>query len=416
MRVKDQQGEFNLKMLKSLERIEKKLEKESDTRKSRSVRTPERRIRSRSGSRHYRLSPKHSGKETHSSSSPSPTTKHRKSGKDELKGEMNKIKPPTFDGEHKKEEDVETWLLGMRKYFQLHNYSTHEEERIAMYQLKGKASMWWDQFVQVQHIREKEVTWKEFKRYFEKKYLTKRYYDRKMKEFFELKLGNMTIDEYERSFLELLKYVPFIKDEAVKIQRYLSGLPPSMGDKIQYDDPKTMEETIRREKCLYEQQGERPILWKAWNDQRKFKKEQRQKGNKPSFFRNSLQGQPSFREPRMTEERAQRQRQMPIQCWGCKGNHKYKYCPHKNGKVRIVHNVQQAETVQDMGHRMSRIYAALDNKQVEFQSHMIEVEGMINNRPLIILIDSGAIHSYVDPRVVESLRLSSRKHEKSWLV
>jgi hypothetical protein len=67
-----------------------------------------------------------------------------------------------------------------------------------------------------------------------------------------------------------------------------------------------MEETIRRVKCLYEQQGERPILRKAWNDQRKFKKEQRQKGNKPSFFRNSLQGQPSFREPRMTKEGAQR--------------------------------------------------------------------------------------------------------------
>jgi hypothetical protein len=30
---------------------------------------------------------------------------------------MNKIKPPTFDGEHKKEEDAETWLLGMKRYF-----------------------------------------------------------------------------------------------------------------------------------------------------------------------------------------------------------------------------------------------------------------------------------------------------------
>jgi hypothetical protein len=99
MKIRDRQGEFNLKMLKSLERIEKKLEKESDTSRSRSVRTPERRSRSRSGNRHYRLSPKHSGKETHSSSSLSTTRKHRKSGKDELKGEMNKIKPPTFDGE-----------------------------------------------------------------------------------------------------------------------------------------------------------------------------------------------------------------------------------------------------------------------------------------------------------------------------
>jgi hypothetical protein len=38
---------------------------------------------------------------------------------------MNKIKSPTFDGEHKKDEDAETRLLGMRKYFQFHNYSSH---------------------------------------------------------------------------------------------------------------------------------------------------------------------------------------------------------------------------------------------------------------------------------------------------
>ena len=102
------------------------------------------------------------------------------------------------------------------------------------------------------HCTEKSITWREFKKHFEKKYLTKRYYDRKMKEFFELKFGNMTIDEYKQIFLELLKYVSFIKDETVKIQRYLSGLPTFLSDKIQYDDPKTMEETIRRVKCLYD--------------------------------------------------------------------------------------------------------------------------------------------------------------------
>jgi hypothetical protein len=190
--------------LQSLERIEKKLEKGRDSSTTESCRDHGRRSRSRSGIRCHSCSQKHSDRETHSISSPSRTRKHKKSGREELKGEMNKIKPPTFDGEHKKEEDAETWLLGMNKYFQLHNYSACAEGRIVMYQMKGKASMWWDQFVQVQHIREKEVTWKEFKRYFEKKYLTKRYYDRKMKEFFELKLGSMTIDEYEQSFLELL--------------------------------------------------------------------------------------------------------------------------------------------------------------------------------------------------------------------
>jgi hypothetical protein len=138
MRVRDQQGEFNLRMLKSLEIIENKLEKESDTRKIGSHKTPERKTRLRSVSKHRRRSPNHSSWEAHNSSSPYPTRNHRRSGMDELKGEMNNIKPPTFDGEHKKKEDVETWLLGMRKYFQLQNYSSHAEGRIAMYQLKGK--------------------------------------------------------------------------------------------------------------------------------------------------------------------------------------------------------------------------------------------------------------------------------------
>jgi hypothetical protein len=145
---------------------------------------------------------------------------------------MNKIKPPTFDGEHKKDEDAKTWLLGMRKYFQLHNYSSHAEGRIYIYQLKGKASMWWDQLVQVHHIKEKSVTWREFKKYFEKKYLTRRYCYKKMKELFELKRGTMTIYEYKIRFLELLKCVSFIKDETVKIQKYLSGFPSFISEKL----------------------------------------------------------------------------------------------------------------------------------------------------------------------------------------
>ena len=82
--------------------------------------------------------------------------------------------------------------------------------------------------------------------------MTKRYHDKKMKEFFELKLGSMTVDEYERRFLELLKYVSFIKDDRVKIQRYLSGMPSFISDMIQYDDPKTLEETIIRDNFLYD--------------------------------------------------------------------------------------------------------------------------------------------------------------------
>jgi hypothetical protein len=347
--------------------IENKLDKESGSSKSGSLRSPDEKRRTISVSRHHRHSPRHFNKRAHNNSSQSPIMKHERSRVDELRGEMNKIKPPTFDGEHKKDEDAETWLLGMRKYFQLHNYSSHVEGRISISQIKGKASMWWYQLVQVQHIKEKSVTWRDVKKHFEKKYLTKRYYDKKMKEFFELKLESITIDEYERRFLELLKYVSFIKDETIKIQSYLSGLPSFISDKIQYDDPKTLEETIRRAKCPYDQQKTRPTFQKAWEDKNKFKMDQRKKGTKPPYFRNNPQGQPTSREPITIETRGQRPRHPPIQCWGCKGDHMFINCPHRGEKVRIVHNVQQAETMEDMGRNVPRIYAALDNKQAEYQ-------------------------------------------------
>jgi hypothetical protein len=306
----------------------------------------------------------HSNRRGHNNSSPSPVRKHHKrSGVDELRGEMNNIKPSTFDGEKKKDEDVETWILGMRKYFQLHNYSFHVEGRIVFYQLKGKPSMWWDQLVQVQHIREKSVTYKELKNHFEKKYLTKRYYDKKMKEFFELKLGNMSIDGYERRFLEILKYVSFNKYETIKIHRYLNGMSYFINDKIQYDDRKNLEETIRRDKCLYDQHKGKPTFQRAWEHKMKFNMEHRKKGNTPPFFKNSSHGQQIHREPKMTKTGGKRPRNTPIQFWGCKGYHLYRDCPHKKYKMIVFHNVQQVEIVEEMGISVPRICAALDKKQ-----------------------------------------------------
>ena len=76
--------------------------------------------------------------------------------------------------------------------------------------------------------------------------------------------------------------------------------------------------------------------------------EQRKKGTKPPFFRNNSQGQPTYKAPRMTDTLGKRPKKPPIQCWGCGGDHMYRYFPHRCEKVRTVHNVQQVETVEDM--------------------------------------------------------------------
>ena len=60
------------------------------------------------------------------------------------------------------------------------------------------------------------------------------------------------MDEYENKFLELLRYVEYIRDEKVKVQRFLSGLPQAYKDRIEFYEPRTLEEVIRKAKYCYE--------------------------------------------------------------------------------------------------------------------------------------------------------------------
>ena len=90
-----------MNLLQSLSRIENKLDKESGSSKYGSHRPPDEKTRARSVSRNHHHSPMDSNKRSHSISSPYPIRKHKRFRVDEIQGEMNKIKPPTFDGENK---------------------------------------------------------------------------------------------------------------------------------------------------------------------------------------------------------------------------------------------------------------------------------------------------------------------------
>lgn len=102
-----------------------------------------------------------------------------------------------------------------------------------------------------------------------------------MHEFFELKLGSMTMLEYENKFLELLRYVDFIKDEKVKIQCFLSGLPVYYKDEIRYDEPMTLDEAIRKAYYLYEKAKGRMNVRASWKGKVEDNQDQRKKGCTP---------------------------------------------------------------------------------------------------------------------------------------
>ena len=73
---------------------------------------------------------------------------------------FKKDKPPIFDGEVNNIQEAEAWLLGMRKYFQVQDYSRNMKAIVAIFNLTGRASIWWEHIRQVKKINERKILWK----------------------------------------------------------------------------------------------------------------------------------------------------------------------------------------------------------------------------------------------------------------
>jgi hypothetical protein len=69
-----------------------------------------------------------------------------------------------------------------------------------------------------------------------------------------------------------------------RIQHFLSGLPQSYQDKIEFDEPKTLEDTIRKAKCCYDQSKHKQEPSKDWK--RKDKSGFQKKGFKSFPYKN----------------------------------------------------------------------------------------------------------------------------------
>eukprot|EP00253_Pinus_taeda_P012585 PITA_12585 len=295
----------------------------------------------------------------------------------ELQGEFRKIKPPHFDGEH--EEVAEAWLINMNKYFQLYEYDHNLKARLAIFQLQGKATLWWEEVKIVKGVTEQNITWDNFQKIFKERYLTERFYDEKAREFHDLRLGQQTMDEFVTRFTSLLRYVPYIREEKAKVQRFVSSLPRICGKELN------------------------SIMQNRW-------------------MRSATKTTPKFRaanEPKASEPQIRLDNEgtarPPLQCWGCGGPHYIKNCPQRKGTEQLS-QIQEASTVGEVGRSVPRINAALEDRQVEYQPTMVEFEGKFSSLPISVLIDPGATLSYVNPKVVERCNLQSVKFKNPWLV
>ena len=82
----------------------------------------------------------------------------------------------------------------------------------------------------------------------------------------------MTLAEYITKFTSLLHYVPYLRDEKAKVQWFLSSLLTHMNKQIEFMNPRTMDEEIRKERMCYQQSKAKGELGKNWQSKKEYKR------------------------------------------------------------------------------------------------------------------------------------------------
>ena len=273
------------------------------------------------------------------------------------------------------------------------------------------------------------MEWAEFKRLFKKQYLSENYYERKTKEFYELRLGSMNMEELINKFLDLLRFVPYIKEERVKVQRFLSCLPQAYKDRIEFDNPKTLDEALRKADCAMSSTKMRNDSFRTWKDRKPERFSQQKRGSRPSPHKNTQRNTPGgpytksgpplpkYAKPAsLGVKGTEGTPKGPLTCWECDGPHLKRFCPRLTGASNTLHSIHEASTVGDIGRSYHCINAALEDRQADHQSTIVEIEGIVFNHIVSVLIDPGATLSYISPRTVELCHLDREKHVRPWWV
>ena len=115
---------------------------------------------------------------------------------------------------------ADSWLKNLEKNFSVTRCPEEYKKDIAIHYLKKDAANWWTNLEK--QFEDKEPTWEDFRREFEKKYFPQEVKDKLEAKFLELK-------QAERS---VRKYVSY-DNEAAIIQRFIRGLRPDIRSRLQ---------------------------------------------------------------------------------------------------------------------------------------------------------------------------------------
>jgi hypothetical protein len=171
----------------------------------------------------------------------------------DMLGVFQRTKPPTFS--HAMEVmDADDWLKSIEKKLQVVQCCNREKVLLASHQLLDPAADWWDAYVEV-HEEPESINWLEFRATFRAHHVPQGVIKLK-KEFQDLKLGSMSVNEYVTKFTQLSRYTSHEVDiDKKRHECFLNGLNGGLTYALEARDFENVQGMVNKALVLLNHRG-----------------------------------------------------------------------------------------------------------------------------------------------------------------
>ncbi|XP_075504513.1 uncharacterized protein LOC142541954 [Primulina tabacum] len=300
---------------------------------------------------------------------------------------FKRMNPPEFVGSADPLVGME-WVKAIEAIFDYLRFEDNDRVSCAVFLLTKTACIWWDATKVTVNVQ--TLQWNEFKELFYDKYFSTDVKTRKVKEFLELKQGNLNVNDYILKFEEGCLFVPFISsNDKDRGEYFMRGLRAEIRRDVIMSKAATYKEIV--ENALLAEQDEKEI--------EKERQLRRQSFNQKSqalsqSWKGGYKGK-GKEEHRGKAHVVQFEMNRPL-CPKCSKPHKGECfvgtnkCYRCAGADHIAINCTQSS---GRGRVRGRIFS-LTKEDVNPDTSTISGNILISGKVALTLIDTGATHSF----------------------
>src|ERR1044072_6366264 len=352
-------------------------------------------------------------------------------GADRQLGNFQRNNPPLFNGTHDPE-GAQKWLKEIERIFRVIDCAEGLKVRYGTHMLAEEADDWWVATRTELEEYGVALNWAVFRRAFLRRYFPEDIRGKKEIEFLELKQGNKTVSEYASKFSELAKYYAHYPNDAdgefSKCITFENGLRDEIKQGIRYQRIRRFSDLVDCSRILEEDLANTKSNARGYVDRKG--KQQMDRGKpydrsnqRSSGWKKSSGGDSS------SSVRCYKCGETGHRMVDCKSNDKKCFKCGKFGhvandcRVKVVtcYNCGEEGHTRPQCPKLKKEQAggkvfALSGSETKPDDRLIKGTCLINDIPLIAIIDTGATHSFIALDCAKRLNLEISNLDGSMVI